>query len=316
MATGASTADLAVILIDARKGVLTQTRRHAYIVSLLGIRHVVLAVNKIDLVDYRPGALRRDRRGLSRASRSRSASRTSTRIPVSALKGDNVIDAERAHAAGITARRCSSISRRSTSSDDGSGSGRSACRCNGSTGPNLDFRGFRRHGRRAARSAGRRGACACRRASDAHVARIVTADGDLDEARRRRAVTLTLRRRDRHQPRRRASRSPTRRPSVADQFAAHARSGCRRGADAARPPLLLKMRHQTVDGDDHEPQVQGRCQHARARRRARRSSSTRSASAISTLDQADRVRSLCGEPRHRRLHPDRPLHQRDGRRRA
>src|ERR1700753_442936 len=52
MVTGASTADLAVILIDARRGVLTQTRRHSYIASLLGIRHVVLAVNKIDLVDY------------------------------------------------------------------------------------------------------------------------------------------------------------------------------------------------------------------------------------------------------------------------
>src|SRR5499425_736137 len=52
MATGASNSDLAVILIDARKGVLTQTRRHAYIASLLGIRHVVLAVNKIDLVDF------------------------------------------------------------------------------------------------------------------------------------------------------------------------------------------------------------------------------------------------------------------------
>src|SRR5476651_1704726 len=52
MATGASNSDLAVILIDARKGVLTQTRRHAYIASLLGIRHVVLAVNKIDLVNY------------------------------------------------------------------------------------------------------------------------------------------------------------------------------------------------------------------------------------------------------------------------
>src|SRR5450432_4779693 len=52
MATGASNSDLAVILIDARKGVLIQTRRHAYIASLLGIRHVVLAVNKIDLVDY------------------------------------------------------------------------------------------------------------------------------------------------------------------------------------------------------------------------------------------------------------------------
>src|ERR1700758_5301430 len=52
MATGASNADLAVILIDARKGVLTQTRRHSYICSLLGVRHVVLAVNKIDLVNY------------------------------------------------------------------------------------------------------------------------------------------------------------------------------------------------------------------------------------------------------------------------
>ena len=52
MATGASTADLAVILVDARKGVLTQTRRHTRIVALMGIRHVLLAVNKMDLVDY------------------------------------------------------------------------------------------------------------------------------------------------------------------------------------------------------------------------------------------------------------------------
>ncbi|MFT5599157.1 MAG: bifunctional enzyme CysN/CysC [Urechidicola sp.] len=52
MATGASTADVAVILIDARRGILTQTRRHSYIVSLLGIKHIILAVNKMDLVDY------------------------------------------------------------------------------------------------------------------------------------------------------------------------------------------------------------------------------------------------------------------------
>src|SRR5215470_12924589 len=52
MITGASTADLAVILMDARKGVLVQTRRHSYLVSLLGIRHVVLAINKMDLVNY------------------------------------------------------------------------------------------------------------------------------------------------------------------------------------------------------------------------------------------------------------------------
>src|SRR6188768_3784116 len=59
MVTGASTADLAIILIDARKGVLTQTRRHSYIVSLLGIRHVVLAINKLDLVDYSEKVCRR-----------------------------------------------------------------------------------------------------------------------------------------------------------------------------------------------------------------------------------------------------------------
>ena len=59
MVTGASTADVAVILIDARKGVLTQTRRHSYIVSLLGIRHVVLAINKMDLVGLLAGDLRR-----------------------------------------------------------------------------------------------------------------------------------------------------------------------------------------------------------------------------------------------------------------
>src|SRR5262249_30078275 len=52
MVTGASTADAAVILIDARKGVLTQTRRHSYLIWLLGIRHVVLAINKLDLVGY------------------------------------------------------------------------------------------------------------------------------------------------------------------------------------------------------------------------------------------------------------------------
>src|SRR5690606_29645339 len=53
MVTGASTADVAVLMIDARKGVLTQTRRHSYLVNLLGIRHIVLAINKMDLMDYR-----------------------------------------------------------------------------------------------------------------------------------------------------------------------------------------------------------------------------------------------------------------------
>ena len=91
MATGASTADLAILMIDARHGVLTQTKRHSFIVSLLGIRHVVVAINKMDLVDfaesryeeicndYRSFATRLDLPDLHF-------------IPISALNGDNVVD--------------------------------------------------------------------------------------------------------------------------------------------------------------------------------------------------------------------------------
>jgi bifunctional enzyme CysN/CysC len=90
MVTGASTADLAVILIDARKGVLTQTRRHSYLVSLLGIRQVVLAVNKMDLVDYSEeafAAIERDYREFARQIDLPAI----TCIPVSAVAGDNVV---------------------------------------------------------------------------------------------------------------------------------------------------------------------------------------------------------------------------------
>src|SRR5580704_239747 len=87
MATGASNAELAVILIDARKGVLVQTRRHAFICSLLGIRHVVVAVNKIDLVAFRKEAFDRivaDYRAF--ASQFEFASISA--IPISARYGD------------------------------------------------------------------------------------------------------------------------------------------------------------------------------------------------------------------------------------
>jgi bifunctional enzyme CysN/CysC len=94
MVTGASTADLAVILIDARKGVLTQTRRHSYLVSLLGIRHVVLAVNKMDLVDYSQTVfetIERDYRSFA----AQIGITAITCIPVSALAGDNVTSRSR-----------------------------------------------------------------------------------------------------------------------------------------------------------------------------------------------------------------------------
>ena len=89
MVTGASTADLAVILIDARKGVLTQTRRHSFLAHLLGIRHIVLAVNKMDLVGYDKAVF--DRITLAyRAFASEIGITSFTPIPISGFKGDNI----------------------------------------------------------------------------------------------------------------------------------------------------------------------------------------------------------------------------------
>jgi bifunctional enzyme CysN/CysC len=91
MVTGASTAEAAILLVDARKGMLTQTRRHSYLVSLIGIRHVALAVNKMDLVDYSEERFRDiEARYLDFAQQVGSTDVTC--IPVSALKGDNIVD--------------------------------------------------------------------------------------------------------------------------------------------------------------------------------------------------------------------------------
>jgi bifunctional enzyme CysN/CysC len=91
MVTGASTADLAVILIDARKGVLTQTRRHSYLVSLIGIKRVVLAINKMDLMDYSPEVFNRIDAEY-RAFAAQIGIEDITSIPLSALRGDNIIE--------------------------------------------------------------------------------------------------------------------------------------------------------------------------------------------------------------------------------
>jgi bifunctional enzyme CysN/CysC len=89
MVTGASTADLAIILVDARKGVLTQTRRHSHLVHLLGIRHVVLAVNKMDLVEY--GRARFEAIVAEyRAFADEIGIGSFTAIPIAALAGDNI----------------------------------------------------------------------------------------------------------------------------------------------------------------------------------------------------------------------------------
>ncbi|WP_423379431.1 sulfate adenylyltransferase subunit CysN [Burkholderia sp. LMG 32019] len=90
MITGASTADLAVILIDARKGVLTQTRRHSHLVALIGIKRVVLAINKMDLVDYDQAVFERIDADY-RAFAAELGLADIVSIPMSALRGDNVI---------------------------------------------------------------------------------------------------------------------------------------------------------------------------------------------------------------------------------
>ena len=91
MVTGASTADVAIILVDASQGILTQTRRHSFIASLLGIEHVVLAVNKMDLMDYAAAPFQAICDEYE-ALRTHFAFKSVTPIPMSALKGDNVIE--------------------------------------------------------------------------------------------------------------------------------------------------------------------------------------------------------------------------------
>lgn len=91
MVTGASTAQVAIILVDARKGLLTQTRRHSYLVSLVGIRHIVLAVNKMDLIDFDQQQFEAIRRDYEQFAASLGFGDI-TAIPLSALGGDNMIE--------------------------------------------------------------------------------------------------------------------------------------------------------------------------------------------------------------------------------
>ena len=94
MVTGASTADVAIILIDARKGILTQTRRHSFIVNLLGIEHVIVAINKMDLVDFSEEVFNEISASYA-ALADELGIKNTYYLPVSALDGDNVVDKSR-----------------------------------------------------------------------------------------------------------------------------------------------------------------------------------------------------------------------------
>ncbi|MDZ4869755.1 MAG: sulfate adenylyltransferase subunit CysN [Alphaproteobacteria bacterium] len=216
MATGASNSDLAVILVDARKGVLTQTRRHAYICSLLRIRHVVLAINKIDLVDYSEDIFDAiDGEFRDFADKLGFASLVS--IPISARFGDNVIEPGGRLGWYTGPTLLAHLETVDVDSDRTQRPLRMPVQWVNR--PNLDFRGF---AGTIATGHVRVGdpivVAASGRTST--VARIVTMDGDLADASAGAAVTLTLKdeidisRGD-------VLASPAARPEVADQFAAH-----------------------------------------------------------------------------------------------
>ncbi|WP_373086487.1 sulfate adenylyltransferase subunit CysN [Sneathiella sp.] len=188
MVTGASTADLAVILIDARKGVLTQTMRHSYLVSLLGIRKIVLAINKMDLVDYDEAVFEQIKADYA-AFAGQLQFDEITCIPVSALKGDNMIAASPEMPWYQGPNVINHLETVDFHRDIDNQPFRLPVQWVNR--PNLDFRGF--SGTIASGSI-RVGDDIVEPASGqtSKVARIVTFDGDLEEAIAGQAITLTL----------------------------------------------------------------------------------------------------------------------------
>lgn len=188
MATGASTADLAVILVDARHGVLTQTRRHSFIASLLGIRHIVVAINKMDLVDYQQEVFEKIRNDF-REFASRLEMPDVHFIPMSALKGENVVDSSPHMPWYLGPPLMHLLETVYIGSDRNLEDFRFPVQYVNR--PHLDFRGFCGT---VASGIVRRGeqvmSLPSRKTS--RIKSIVTLDGDLDEAFAAQAVTLTL----------------------------------------------------------------------------------------------------------------------------
>ena len=188
MATGASTADLAVLLIDARQGVLTQTKRHAFIASQLGVRHIVLAVNKMDLVDYSENVFNEIVDDFKTFADQLDIPNLHA-IPVSALAGDNVVDGSRYMPWYEGPSLLGYLEGVDVEAEETSLPFRMPVQWVNR--PDLDFRGY----------AGRIAGGIVRPGDDVRVlpsgkqskiARIVTMDSDLDEAVSGQSVTLTL----------------------------------------------------------------------------------------------------------------------------
>ncbi len=188
MVTGASTADVAVILVDARKGMLTQTRRHSYLVSLLGIKRVVVAINKMDLVDYSEDTFDSIAADYL-AFAARVGLHDVTFIPLSALKGDNII-APSEHTPWYDGPTLLGYLE-TVPVDDELADGAFRMPVQWVNRPNLDFRGF--SGRIVGGTIRPGDAIRVLPAgTTSTVERIVTMDGDLHEAIAGQSVTLTL----------------------------------------------------------------------------------------------------------------------------
>jgi bifunctional enzyme CysN/CysC len=188
MVTGASTADLAVILIDARKGVLTQTRRHSYLVSLLGIRKVVLAVNKMDLVDYSHEifeAIVSEYRDFARQIELTDI----VAVPVSGLKGDNITHPSE-HTPWYYGPTLMGYLE-TVEIEDQLQHRPFRMPVQWVNRPNLDFRGFAGTIVSGTLAAGQK-IRVLPSGRESRVARIVTLDGDLERAVAGQAVTITL----------------------------------------------------------------------------------------------------------------------------
>ena len=188
MATGASNADLALVLVDARKGVLTQTRRHSFILSLIGVKHVVLVVNKIDLVDYDRAVFERIAAEY-RAFAEPLGFKTLAAVPVSALRGDNILRPS-AHTPWYHgAALMPYLEEIAVSEDRSAQSFRFPVQWVNR--PNLDFRGFSGTIASGSVAVGDDVLIASSR-KPARVSRIVTMDGELTRAVAGQAVTLVL----------------------------------------------------------------------------------------------------------------------------
>ena len=189
MATGASTADVAIILVDASQGVLTQTRRHSFIVSMVGVKRIILAVNKLDLVDYSQGIFESIVSDYSEFAEEALSLDEITAIPISALKGDNIVGSSDNtpwyHGSSIM-EYLESVEVSTTSQ-----SRPFRMPVQWVNRPNLDFRGFAGLIGSGMVSPGDR-IRVLPSGTESTVERIVTMEGDLELAGAGRSVTLTL----------------------------------------------------------------------------------------------------------------------------